>query len=162
MQKWQIYDSHVDEIRKNDLKIWLRRRFVTTVITNFKFINKVNIFYFLALGMFRKVSFTVLPKAFKYTNIIAFNFFFFFFGMRESCVQCVLQVTVNANIVYTSRYILYIFPDTGFTVSSSHFIFVSQMCFKNLNVFCFLPFALICMHSFSYKNALYLSTVLPG
>ena len=122
---------------------------MTTVITNLKFINKLNIFYFLALGMFRKVSFIVLPKAFKYTNIIAFNFFFFL-GMRESCVQCVFQVTVNANIVYTSRYILYIFPDTGFAVSSSHFIFVSQTCFKNLNVFCFLPFALICMHSFSY------------
>ena len=40
--------------------------------------------------------------------------------MREPCVQSVLQVTVNGNIIYTSRYILYIFPDTGFAVSSSH------------------------------------------
>ena len=153
MQKRKIYNSYVDEIRRNGLKIWLRR-FVTTVITNLKFINKVNILYFLALGMFRKVSFIV----FKYT----YNRQFFFFKMREPCVQCVLQVIVNANIVYTSMYILYIFPDTGFAVSSSPFIFVSQKCFKNLNVFYFLPFALICMHSFSYKNAVYQCTVLPG
>ena len=45
---------------------------MTTVITDLKFINKVNILYFLALGMFRKVSFIV----FKYTYIITVNFFF--------------------------------------------------------------------------------------
>lgn len=107
MQKWQIYDSHVDEIRKNDLKIWLRRRFVTTVITNFTFINKVNIFYFLALGMFRKVSFIVLPKAFKYTNIIAFNFFFFFseWGNHVYNVSCKLLLMLTLYIHLGTFYI---------------------------------------------------------